>query len=168
MRFTFATLALLSAFAIPAAAHADTFDTFTLTSSLGTQTFQLPSNPTDINGGGAGFTIDDVTVINDGVTSTDELGFFGSENGGGMYYDFSYLGLFSEAPGPTLFSGLSSDPTFIPGTYTLSDTSFMSDDPTAVTVTISGAGVTPEPASLALLGTGLLGAVGMVRRRFKA
>jgi len=125
-------------------------------------TFSLPSSPTFPTPGLDFFAITDIAIIsNPGTPTTGTIDFFLAPNGGlsisSPEFDlgdidpdvfFTYTGTF----GTSSFA-----PTFTPGVYTGVD----GDDDT-VTVTITP---TPEPSSLALFGTGMLGLVGMIRRR---
>jgi len=129
--------------------------------------FTLQGSPTNFTPGTDFFAITDIAITsNPGTPTTGAIDFFLAPDGGlsisSPEFDlgdidsavlFTYTGTF----GTSSFA-----PTFTPGVYTGVDQSDPSD---TVTVTITP---TPEPNSVALLGTGMLGLVGIIRRKLSA
>ena len=59
-----------------------------------------------------------------------------------------------------------SDPTFIQYSSSITSKAYISEDDSGTVTLVGGVGVTPEPATLALLGTGVLCIAGLARSRF--
>lgn len=130
-------------------------------------TFSLPSSPTNFSSpvGSDFFAITNIAITSNPGSPTIGTVFFILAPDGGLYISspafqlgdiesevfFTYTGTF----GTSSFA-----PTFTPGVYPGLNQD--SPDTESVTVTISQS---PEPSSLALFGTGMLGLVGVVRRK---
>jgi PEP-CTERM motif len=128
-------------------------DDFTAVGYGNTYTWQTPAAPTPIAYiPGYNFGVATIIALNGAPGIPDDIYWFNT-SGGGLFLDTDFL---LNVHGAQAYSGPESNPVFIPGIY-------LSPDGYTVTIT-----ATPEPSSLILLGTGLLGAVGAVRRRIKA
>lgn len=156
-------IAACSALALAAtAAHADLYN-FSITGDY-TASWQMDSTVTaDDPYEGEGFIMWDVAGSFSGAVSpVVDLTFFHGDLGGGIGIDDFYEGVgLLVADGPQLYSGSELTPTFLTGTYALTE----SGGSGSYTLTISAA--VPEPTTYALL-LGGLGVVGFVARRRKS
>ncbi len=169
---------LVTAFAllVPLAAHADNF---TLTGQGQTIAFSLPDSPQPSEfGDGTGFAIDNVDVDFNGTLISESVGFYAARTGIAISIAdetfFAGGGASASDPelialGSQLYTGSESSPTFVLGTYTIDNGGHIGLPEGDYSLTITGdTAVTPEPSSLALLGSGVIGLAGLVRRRFIA
>ncbi len=103
------------------------------------------------------FVLTDVSYTVGGVAATGTLDFFSAAGGGAFVLAASPAStsyILSEY-GPVLYQGPESNPTFIPGEFSLADSA---TGPTNATLTIAAvtSTATPEPSTLLMTGLGLV------------
>jgi len=152
------TIICLAAFLLLLAtsAVADTID-YTVTDPLGTLTFSLDSNSSPCFVDSGAFALCSVPT-SDG---TQDIYFYGNYDGFLSGLGFSLSGY--EVTGPQLYTGSEFSPTLLTGTFQAFLEGSKNSPATIVATDVTTP--VPEPGSMLLLGTGLVGALGAFRRR---
>lgn len=142
-----------------AVAHASTlmYD-FTATGTrFGNISFSLPASPTPDSFNKRSFELNSVPLLVDGESVMEDIRFFTRPGGGGA------RGGRVRAEGPQLFTGPTSSPTFLTGNFRIRNFFLNISDPSPTTD--PGSSPVPEPSSLFLFGTGLLGVCGLIKKK---
>jgi hypothetical protein len=162
------TFLLVTAFGCATAAVSFA-DNFKLSDGTNVITFSLPSSPTpDQNFDLLLFTMNNVAVDVNGTPANYFISFFSELNFGGLCITTGDTTCVSDGnilnqTGPQLYTGSEAVPTFSLGTFSLTNlgvNTFSSN----FTLDITPSEI-PEPSSLLMLSTGVLGLVGAVRRK---
>ncbi len=139
---------------------------FTISGNGTAASFSLNSSPIPSGTSSTDFLMSDVAgIYNGSPTNFDELFFFVTSDGGGLQLNTLSLGTLYDLAGSQLFSGTTSNPTFILGNYSMS--TYGSEDH-LYSLSISSA--VPEPATwtMMMLGFGAIGLALRQRRRITA
>lgn len=176
MKKVFLSLVALSATLFAnSSAKANTIDTLFLTGGSNSYTFDLPETgtPSGIKNAcpektSGDFCYNSVKIDDNGVKFFGTIEFFTAAKGGGLeIFDSSHHSLL-DLDGAQLFTGSLSSPTLVGGLYDLTLEGEDCDDrKVAYHLNLDPPSPVPEPSSLALLSSGILGAAGVVRRRLK-
>lgn len=161
----FSILLFASMLMLPLAAHADSIDDFTLVGAGNTISFSLPASPRFYNNLGAmghyaGFFVTEPfsVTINGQTGPGGLLAFYSHFDGGLTLYNPRPLQVDNlTVLGPTLYDGSFTHPTFLLGTFDLTDYGHLGNQ-YVLTITPQTATV-PEPPPFSLL---LAGGIGLI------
>jgi hypothetical protein len=169
MRTTLFVLAVVLSFTVTNQVKADSIDTFTYQSGGNAFVWQLPASPIPAGGDvllGFAFAFPIVSVSeNSGPPQSGSFIFFSNASQGGLDLNFGPDLLVIHSISPQLYSGPETSPTFLLGTFQLTDYALYDVNGMPATLVIAS----PEPSGIALLFLSLLSVNALLSvRRFLA